>query len=370
MNSRMTPTDSPTAVTETQIPLPEGLTEEDRSAYEAELKKLMISDAARKVAKQSRLEQEAASLDTLQLVGVDELVATEPEGSEWLVEGLMPYQGSLMVAAAFKTGKTTLALNMVHALTTGKPFLGEFHVPEPMKVAYFDLELGSRLARKWFMDMQPDMAMVKYADLKGMGRKLDVRVDAVFDHLVQILRSNSIDVVIIDPLSALCSALGINENSNEDVRPLMDRLDALVAEAGCKGLMVIHHTGKDETRGARGASAFQDWSSVNGYLSKAQSGQSKFHAKGRDVDVKAVELSYDSTTRMLAVEHSGADTSLWFSSNRGKKLTIHEVVSQLNVSKPTARKMLEENGWEITEPANGKAPAVWECLHVPEDPFA
>lgn len=365
------------AVTPTQMPLPAGLLEVDREAYEAEVRRLTVTEAARLQIKQDRVDREAALLDSTELIGVDDLISTDLGGDDWLIDGLLHYQGSLLVSAAFKTGKTTMAFNMVHALTTGDPFLNEFSVPQPLKVAYFDLELGKRMARKWFIDIQPDTSLVMYSDLKGQGRKLDVRSDARYAQIVDLLKRNSIDVVIVDPLSALCASLGISENSNEEVRPLLDRLDAVVQEAGCKGLIVIHHTGKDETKGARGASAFQDWSSVNAYLTKpTEHGLSKFMAKGRDVDVKPIELEYEAPTRKLYT-YGGGDVSSdfgYFFAKRGEKLTADEVKAALDISKPTALARLKAaDGWKITQPGQGRRADVWEYVletdEIP-DPFA
>ena len=367
-------------VTATQSELPEGLAEVDREAFETELKRLTVTEAARLQIKQDRADREAALLDTTELIGVDDLVSTEPEGEEWLIRGLLRHQGSLLVSAAFKSGKTTMAFNMVRALTTGEPFLNEFSVPEPLRVAYFDMELGSRLARSWFIDIGPDTSKVMYSDLKGTGRKLDLRSNARYEQIVELLRSNSIDVVIVDPLSALCASLGINENSNEEVRPLLDRIDAAVVEAGCKGLVCIHHTGKDQTKGARGASAFQDWSSVNAYLTKAaEGGLSKFSAKGRDVDVKPIELDYEPATRLLSAYGGGSSTSAgadwtYFWGKRRGRLTAAEVAADLNLHKTTAiRRLHAAEGWQITEAGDGRKPDIWEYVNEGEptgDPFA
>lgn len=373
MTGRVIPMDLPNPV-ETQRLLPPGIPEADRDVFDQEVRRLQIMEAARLQVRQDRIERESSALDALELIGVDELVVTESEGEEWLVRGLLHHAGSMMVAAAYKAGKSTLALNMVHALTTGEPFLNEFVVPEPLRVAYFDLELGKRLAKAWFVDIAPDTSRVMYCDLKGMGRRLDVRSEARFEQLVDLLRANRIDVVVIDPLSALCAALGINENSNEEVRPLLDSLDAVVAEAGCKGLIAIHHAGKDLSKGARGASAFQDWSSVNVTLTKHDgSTPSTFSAKGRDVDIRPVDLDYNDQTRRLSVgtRESTAD-EIFFIGKRGQPLTAAEVMGSLGVSKPTAISRLKTAaGWEITEPGHGQRGDVWEYVGGEiADPFA
>src|SRR5271163_1445496 len=162
MDERATPVDFSGHVTETLKPLPETLSETDRDEYESELRRLLINEAARTRAKQQRLEREAVGLMPTPAQRLEDMFATEPVGEDWLIDGLFQASGSVLLSAQYKSGKSTLAMNVVHALTTGKPFLGTFDVPEPLRVAYYDLELGFRIARKWFMAIQPDPAMATY----------------------------------------------------------------------------------------------------------------------------------------------------------------------------------------------------------------
>jgi hypothetical protein len=374
--TRVKPADFPAAPTETRVPLPEGVPESDREAYESELHRLLVSEAARLQVKQLRIERETASLTPTLPQRLDEMFATEPQGEEWLIRNLLQSDGSGLLSAQYKSGKTTMGMNLTMSLTTGEPFLGVFDVPEPLRVAYYDLELGTRKARQWFMDVKPDPSRVIYTDLKGRGHELDVRSESRFGWMVEQLRANRIDVVVIDPISAVCADIGINENLNEEVRPLLQRFDAVIREAGCKGIVVIHHTGHDATR-FRGASAFGDWPSAIWTLERGETGPSKFKAKGRDVHVPKTELDYDESSRRLSLPlcDTGPD---FLSMNQYRQLTANDVVQAIGISKPTAITRLKEAGWKIVTPGAGRNPDVWgyedggsgEPWGIADDPFA
>jgi len=79
--------------------------------------------------------------------------------------------------------------------------------------------------------------------------------------MVEQLRKDRIDVIVVDPISAVTAACGIDENGNAEVRPLLDRFDAAAREAGCRCIVIVHHTGHDGSR-FRGASAFGDWATA------------------------------------------------------------------------------------------------------------
>ncbi|ULP48920.1 ATP-binding protein [Mycolicibacter virginiensis] len=357
-------------ITDTAQPLPEIITEGDRGDYEAELRRQRVMWAAREQIKQERAELAATGLVFPEPTGLADLFATEPEHEEWLVEGLLPADGSALLSAQFKSGKTTLAMNLVRSLTRAEPFLGQFGVPEPQRVAYFDLELGQWRARKWFQVVGPDPEMVSYYDLRGNGASLDIRVASLFDAMVGQLERDRIDVVIIDPVSVVCSSAGIDEDRNSEVRPLMDQLDAAVVAAGCKSLVVVHHAGHSAPGRARGASAFSDWGSALWSLERDGDKPAKFGARGRDVDVPKSELAYDPQTRLLARQWGvlGDPATEFFHRNRGQQLTTTDVMDGLAVGKVTAIRRLEEaDGWEITTPAAGSSPAIWEYVAFNQD---
>jgi hypothetical protein len=179
--------------------------------------------------------------------------------------------------------------------------------------------------------------------------------------MVEQLRKDRIDVIVVDPISAVTAACGIDENGNAEVRPLLDRFDAAAREAGCRGIVIVHHTGHDGSR-FRGASAFGDWATAVWTLQRDGDGPSRLSAKGRDVHVVKSTLVYDDQTRLLSAQVASADQDgVYFWGKRGTQLTAAVVSEDLNVSKPTATKRLHAaEGWEIVQAWQGSSPDLWE----------
>jgi hypothetical protein len=75
---------------------------------------------------------------------VDEL----PDGEiSWLIEDILP-EGVGFVGALSGAGKTWFCLSMARALTTGKKFVGNYTVPEPVNVIYICPEMGAKPFKK------------------------------------------------------------------------------------------------------------------------------------------------------------------------------------------------------------------------------
>jgi hypothetical protein len=79
----------------------------------------------------------------------------------------------------------------------------------------------------------------------------------------------------------------------------LSSFDAVAREAGCRGVVVVHHTGHDKSR-ARGASSFGDWPTAMWTLERDGDKPSQFRARGRDVYVERSGLVYDQNTRQLS----------------------------------------------------------------------
>lgn len=67
-------------------------------------------------------------------------------GPKYAIQELHPSDSNSLLVAQYKTGKTTLTLNLVRALADGLPFLGHFEVtPLSGRVAFFNYELGENM---------------------------------------------------------------------------------------------------------------------------------------------------------------------------------------------------------------------------------
>ena len=244
----------------TKAPLPPGIPEESRSDYEAKVLATVLNRKAREAADKLIAETHAEELELPPVVSGVDLAKRAQDQPQWVVDGLLAPGQSVLLTAQKKSGKTVTTLNLIHALTTGEPFLGEHRPARPMRVAYFDLELGSVMANSYIGQLNIPREMLFYIDLHGVGRMIDTRTDTIRNKWARRLRELEVDAIVIDPVSPILSAAGLDENATTGVRQLLDSFDALAKSAGCVcGPIVVHHAGWEKAGRARGASAFGDW---------------------------------------------------------------------------------------------------------------
>lgn len=221
-----------------------------------------------------------------------------------IVENLLPLHGSLLVNAQRKAGKTTLAFNLIEALTTGKPFLGRLATKRVSKVAYLNYEMSKGLFTLYSQNLltNPDDAVIVTMNTTGnllaseKGRAM----------LAERFIADGVKVLIVDPLSSAFSGESLNDN--DETRAWLDEL-LLWALGTCQmeGLVVIHHSGWNGDR-SRGASAIEDWAMVvAGLRTKEgqQNGPRFFDAFGRLGVLPQDELSFDSNTGVLSLTNKG-----------------------------------------------------------------
>lgn len=265
-------------------------------------------------------ERAKEKLATLKASGVTPLHAdtlaqflNQPDEEEsYRINQLWPAEGRVLLAAAAKTGKTTLvAANLIPALVDGTPFLNSFTpTPTTRRVALLNMEVGPRTLRRWMREADiynTDNVLV--VNLRGKAGSLQLNSDAGRKKTAQFLADHDTDIVILDPLAPLLASLGLDENSNADVAQFFAWWSETLSLAGVTDDLVVHHTGHAGDR-SRGASRLLDEPDAIWTLTKGQevepTDQDPFPmaprflgAYGRDVDLPARRLQFDPTTRNL-----------------------------------------------------------------------
>jgi hypothetical protein len=231
-----------------------------------------------------------------------ELLALPDEPLSWRVADVMPEGSNVLLAAQYKTGKTTLMNELIRSLADGEDFLGAFKVA-PGTVAVFNYEVGVSQYARWLRDRgiaHPDAVHV--LNLRGFTTPLNVPL--VRSYVVEWLTRREIKVWIVDPFARAFSGSG-NENENADVAPFLEILDGIKEEAGVLELVMPTHTGRAEfapgTERARGATRLDDWCDVRWLLTKDDEGHRYFRASGRDVETEETRLEFDPLTRALTL---------------------------------------------------------------------
>jgi hypothetical protein len=229
------------------------------------------------------------------------------EPVQYAIDELLPVGGNALLAAQYKTGKTTVVGDYARAFADSVPFLGRFTVnPAPGRLAIWNYELSDSQYRRWLRDLgigNTDAIVV----LHLRGYRLPITAPTVEDWIVRWLSEHEVTAWVPDPFAR--AAVGTDENSNTDVGVWLDTLDVIKERAGVRDLVLPTHTGRAEQEQgqerARGATRLDDWADVRWLLTKDDDDNRFFRATGRDVEVEEGMLTYNAENRSL--NYGGGD---------------------------------------------------------------
>lgn len=171
--------------------------------------------------------------------------------SNYMVKGWLDRNCLSMLYGPSNAGKTFVALDIAMHIAAGQPWRGLRVNGGP--VLYIAAEGGAGIRNRLaaIKRDKPDMSAAPFTllpvglDLHGQGDALAV---------CEIMPDADPALVVIDTLAR---SMGTgDENTAKDAAMFVRNCD-LIREATGAHVMVIHHTGKDEDRGARGSSALR-----------------------------------------------------------------------------------------------------------------
>lgn len=173
----------------------------------------------------------------------------------WLVKGLIPAEGLVLIYSAPNVGKGFLAVDLLGRIATGRKFCG---LPvQKGRVLYVTAEdgLGTGARLRAWSKVWNDGRGLPAADAGFLLHEADVTNEEDRHLLVTELRRCGADHLILDTL-ARCFGGG-DENSTQDMNAFVGFCDQIRRDAGLKTVMVMHHSGKDPKKQARGNSALK-----------------------------------------------------------------------------------------------------------------
>lgn len=190
---------------------------------------------------------------TYTLLSRDDLLALPP--IEWRIKGLMVKEGAGMLYGPSGVGKSFLTLDMACAVAEGRDWHG-FKIKESFPVIYVALEGGGGMparVRAWEKANGRELPEKLRMIMDSFSFDSDEQVEALTEALIQY-RPEESPLVIIDTLARASGAL--DENSTQDMNRMIAAADSIARRL--KGfVLLVHHTGKDENRGARGSSTLK-----------------------------------------------------------------------------------------------------------------
>jgi phage/plasmid primase-like uncharacterized protein/KaiC/GvpD/RAD55 family RecA-like ATPase len=200
-----------------------------------------------------------AVIDKLKVVFGDQL-GSDYEAPDELVEGLMTIGSSVVVYGDSNSGKTFWALSVATAIATGTECYGR--KTDPGLVIYLASEapasIRSRMQaiKKYHGCDLENLAMVP-VPMNFYNGDQDAHDVIELVRAIEQIKGKPVRLIIGDTLARMSA--GANENSGEDMGPVMARFDQVATATGA-ALMIIHHNGKDAAKGARG------WSGIRAHI--------------------------------------------------------------------------------------------------------
>ena len=180
------------------------------------------------------------------------------EPVEWLVESIVPKRSFVALYAPPASWKSFISLDLAEAIATGRDWMG-YRIPKKGAVLYICGEghggMGARVKACKIQNKSPDGANLyiirAQLNLRSSPEDFAELLKAINELIAQI--DEPLEIIILDTLMRM-SGGGFNENSSEDMGAFITQAGKLQEIYDC-ALMVIHHSGKDVTKGLRGHSS-------------------------------------------------------------------------------------------------------------------
>jgi hypothetical protein len=172
---------------------------------------------------------------------------------EYLIKGLLDKTGMSTVFGESNCGKTFLAIDIAVHIASGNRWRGA--KIRQGAVVYIAAEGGMGLAER-LKAFHMHHKLGSYPPLHVIPAGIDLcnsQEDA--EELIgEIQKIENVQLVVVDTLSRAMS--GGNENSPDDMGAFIRNCDRIREETKAH-VMIIHHSGKDSSKGARGHSALK-----------------------------------------------------------------------------------------------------------------
>ena len=194
---------------------------------------------------------------------------------EWIIPGFLHERKRNLIFGDSNTGKSFLAADIGLCIATGRAWHGHA-VQKPGAVVYVCAEGADDIMNRvdvwlqhhgiddapnfWIVEDSPNL--LEHGDVAGVIERIKNTLD------------DAPTLVIFDTLAA--SMTGGNENDALDMGIVIGAVHRVQRECNC-GVLVVHHSGKDDSKGPRGNSSLR-----------------------ADVDL-AIKVSMDSETGIIAV---------------------------------------------------------------------
>lgn len=221
----------------------------------------------------------------------------------WIIKGILPAAGLCVVYGDSGSGKTFFALDLVGAVARGVEWRGK--KVRKGRIVYLCAEgaggFRDRMeayAAHHGLDLA-DFEVGVIPDSPNLLEKLDVK-----DLIAALAAFGPFDMLVIDTLAQ--SMPGGNENAGDDMGRVLAHCKA-IHKATNALIMLIHHSGKDAARGARGWSGLRGAADVQIEIVRAGDDRAAVIDKQKDGGGEGDEYGFKLGTVTIGQDDEGDD---------------------------------------------------------------
>lgn len=174
------------------------------------------------------------------IYGMNEIVETT---TQWLWYPFVPFGKVTIIMGDPGEGKTTLALNIASALSSGRAFWQE----EPIESG----DVLFQTAEDGLADTIKPRLMASGADCEKIFflNEKEVPLSFTDERLIEAIQFLGAKLVILDPIQAFLGA-GVDMHRANEIRPIMSHLSDIAARFGCAILLIGHMNKNMNTKAA------------------------------------------------------------------------------------------------------------------------
>ncbi len=228
-------------------------------------------------------------------ISMADFLQQELEETRFLISELAPWGSTVLVFAQAKTGKTTLAVNLMRSVADEETFLGRFEVAYTKgNIGFLNFELTESMCQQWAKKMPiKNTERIHIWNLRGKSNPFR-SLESMKEFAGQVSPLN-IETMILDPFSG--AFIG-DTNNNDEVKRFLLMLEEFKVLAGVTHLFIMAHAGNDASK-PRGATTLRDHPDAIWSLYKGDDDIRYFKAEGRDVSVDKGSLEFEPSTGLL-----------------------------------------------------------------------
>lgn len=160
---------------------------------------------------------------------------------EFAVQNIMVMNEPMIIGGATKSLKTSVMLELAVSIVTGKPFLGEFKIPNPQSVMVISGESGELTIQDFLKSVNNTKGLdaSELSDLHISYRLPKLDDPNQVDDLITELKQKNIKIVFIDPLYR---SLRVGDAAS-NVYSMGERLELIAEKIHAAGItpVLLHH---------------------------------------------------------------------------------------------------------------------------------